>query len=87
MLTMFNVLFVTERVLNTICAFSLDRAARKHDVTVLLEAWFYSELVEIMDGWIILADKRCTGCDNEVNCIAGVLKENMKERKLLSKKY
>ena len=83
----FNVLFVTERVLNTICAFSLDPAARKHDVTVLREAWFYSELDEIMDGWIILADKGYTGCDHEVNCIAAVLKENMDNRKLLSKKY
>ena len=53
----FNVLFVTERVLNTICAFSIDPKSRKHDITVLREASFYPKLDEIMQGWNILADK------------------------------
>lgn len=53
----FNVLFVTDRVLNTVCAFSLDPRAAKHDITILREAWFYEHIDQILDGWVILADK------------------------------
>ena len=53
----FNVLFVTERVLNTVCAFSLDQRCRPHDMTILREAPFFRDLNETMQGWIILADK------------------------------
>ncbi len=53
----FNVLFIIERVFGTVCAFNIDPAASKHDITVLKESWFYQNLNEIMDGWMILADK------------------------------
>lgn len=48
---------------------------------------FYQHLDEILDGWIILADKGHVGAYKELNCIAAVLKENQKERKLYSKEY
>ena len=37
----FNVLFIVERVFGTVCAFNIDASARKHDITVLRESWFY----------------------------------------------
>lgn len=83
----FNVLFVTERVLNTVCAFSIDPQAKKHDITVLREAWFYKHLDDIMDGDIILADKGYVGCQSEVESIAAVLKLNMPGRKHFTKQY
>ena len=83
----FNVLFVTERAMKTICAFSIDRKARKHDITVLRESWFYPKLDEIMQGWIILADKGYVGCSKEVSCIAAVLRDDMDDRSLFSNEY
>lgn len=84
----FNVLFVIERVLGTICAFNIDSAATKHDITVLRESWFYKQLDEILDGWVILADKGYVGVYNDgVKCIAAVLKDNMEGRKHFSGKF
>jgi len=40
-----------------------------------------------MDGWMILADKGYIGAQHDVNCIAAVLRKNMKGRKLFSKHY
>ena len=82
----FNVLFVIERVFYTICAFNLDKSARKHDLTVLRESWFYQNLDEIMNGWIILADKGYIGVQHS-KCIAAVLKKGMTGRKHFSKNY
>ena len=77
----FNVLFIVERVFGTICAFNIDASARKHDITVLRESWFYQYLDEIMDGWVILADKGYLGARKDgVKCIAAVLRKNMKGR-------
>ena len=81
----FNVMFLIERVFGTVVAFNLDPAAAKHDIKVLRESWFGSELDEIMDGWIILADKGYIGYKSK--CVAPVLRLNMKERKCYSKKY
>ena len=81
----FNVMFLIERVFGTIVAFSLDPAATKHDIKVLKESWFGRELDEVMDGWIILADKGYIGYKGK--CVAPVLRLNMKERKAYSKNY
>ena len=84
----FNVTFIIERVLGTVCAFNIDRAARKHDITTLRESWFYQYLNELMNGWIILADKGYIGVHKDgINCIAAVLRMNMKGRKHFSKEY
>ena len=56
-------------------------------MTVLRDSWFYDNIDEIMDGWMILADKGYVGAHKETECIAAVLKTNMKERKEYSKKY
>ena len=77
----FNVLFIIERVFGTICAFNLDDSARKHDLTALRESWFYSYLDEVLDGWVILADKGYIGAYNDkVKCIAAVLRKGMDAR-------
>ena len=81
----FNVLFLIERALGTICAINLDPAARKHDLTVLREAWFFENLDELMDGWVILADKGYVG--HQKKCIAAILKRKMKQRNKYSKHY
>ena len=84
----FNVTFIIERVLGTVCAFNLDSAASKHDITTLRESWFYQHLNELMNGWIILADKGYVGVQKDgINCIAAVLRKNMKARKHFSKGY
>ena len=84
----FNVMFIVERVLGTICAFNIDASARKHDITVLRESWFYEYLDEIMDGWIILADKGYLGARKDgVKCIAAVLRKNMKGRNEFSNQF
>ena len=82
----FNALFIIERAFYTICAFNLDASASKHDLTVLRDAWFFQNLEEIMDGWIILADKGYIGIERETQCIAAALKQGMK-RNNFSKKY
>lgn len=84
----FNVTFIVERVLGTICAFNIDKAASKHDITTLRESWFYQHLNELMCGWVILADKGYIGVQKDgINCIAAVLRKNMKARKKFSKEY
>ena len=84
----FNVLFIIERVFGTICAFNIDASSRKHDITVLRESWFYQYLDEIMDGWIILADKGYLGVRHDgIKSIAAVLRRNMKGRKAFSDKF
>ena len=84
----FNVTYIIERVFGTVCAFNIDAAAVKHDITVLREAWFYQHLNELMSGWIILADKGYVGVQKDgINCIAAVLRKDMKARKQFSKDY
>ncbi len=83
----FNVMFIIERAFGTVCAFNIDPAASKHDITVLRESWFYQNLDQIMDGWLILGDKGYVGAHKEVKCIAAVLKKNMDERNAYSKDY
>ena len=88
----FNVLFVTERVLSTICAFSIDPSSAKHDITVLREAPFFQKLNEEMDGWVIMADRGYVGINKPhlggSSCIAPIAKKNMETvRPLYSKKY
>ena len=84
-LTCFNVTFLIERVFGTVVAFTIDPAATKHDIRVLRESWFGMELDDIMDGWIILADKGYIGFEGK--CVAAVLRSNMKERKAYSREY
>lgn len=81
----FNVTFLIERVFGTVVAFTIDPSAIKHDIRILRESWFGSQLDEVMDGWIILADKGYIGYKSK--CIAPVLRMNMKERKAYSKNY
>ena len=83
----FNALFVIERVFGTVCAVNLDPQARKHDVTVLREAWFYNNIEEIMGEWIILADKGYQGVQHETSSMAVVLKRNQKNRNKYSKRF
>ena len=83
----FNALFIIERVFNTVCAVNLDPAARKHDITVLRDAWFYNEIEELMGRWIILADKGYQGVQHETSNIAFVLKINDKNRKRFSDRF
>ena len=84
----FNVTFLIERVFGTICAFNLDQSAAKHDITILREAWFHPYLNEIMQGWIILADKGYVGIKkDDIKCIAPVMKKGMKERKRFAGSY
>ena len=55
---------------------------------MLREAWFYPYLNEIMQGWVILADKGYIGVKkDDINCIAPVMKKGMKERKKFSDSY
>ena len=51
----FNLLFVTERVMGSVCAFTLDSDARKHDINVLRESTWYQNLAEMANGAIIMA--------------------------------
>eukprot|EP01083_Nonionella_stella_P198470 728656_1 len=79
----FNVLFVIERAFGTVCAFNLDEAAKKHDSTILKESAFYYNLNELLDGWLVLADKAYA---NETLIAAG-LKRNNSHRKSFSKSF
>lgn len=83
----FNAMFIIERVFGTICAFNLDPSAAKHDIKILKQSWFYPVIDQMTDGWIILADKGYVGVQKDVDCIAMVLKKNMKERDMYSKSY
>ena len=83
----FNVLFIIERAFMTICSFNLDKSSSKHDITVLRDTWFYNNIDEIMDGWIIIADKGYDGALKEVQSIAAAVKTNDKRRKWYSKKF
>ena len=60
----FNVMFVIERVFGTVCAFNMDKAASKHDVTVLRESKFFRNIDQILNGWIVMADKGYVGAKN-----------------------
>ena len=51
----FNLLFVTERVMGSVCAFTLDSSARKHDINVLRGSTWYQNLNEMANGAIIMA--------------------------------
>ena len=79
----FSVLFVVERVFNTICAFNLDPEGKKHDITVLRESSFYYHLNSILDGWLVLAD---AGYKNE-GLIAAAVKKNDKRKKKYSRSF
>lgn len=83
----YNCLFVSERVLNTICAFSLDPRASKHDLTILREASFFQHIDEIMGTDIILADKGYVGVNYDSKSIAAVPKSDMEDHEWFSKTY
>ena len=83
----FNVLFIIERAFMTICSFNLDESSSKHDLTVLRDTWFYNNIEEVMDGWLIIADKGYDGVLKEVNNIAAAVKVNDKRRKWFSKAF
>ena len=57
----YKVLFLTERVFGTVCAFDMDEAASKHDSTVLRDSKFLRDADGILDGWMVMADKGYTG--------------------------
>ena len=81
----FNVLFVIERVFGTVCAFNLDSAASKHDLTILRESTFFQHIDEVMDGWIIMADKGYVGVESDN--VAAAMKKNDKRRRHYSKDF
>ena len=81
----FNVMFVVERLFGTVCAFNLDAAAIKHDITVLRESTFFQNIDEIMDGWIVIADKGYVGTKNHQ--IAAAMKRPDARRKWYSKRF
>ena len=84
----FNVTFIIERAMGTVCAFNIDPAATKHDITILRESWFYQHLDEILGGWIMLADKGYVGVHKDgIKSIAAVLRKDMRARKNFSSKY
>ena len=75
----FNCLFVIERVFGTVCAFNLDKEARKHDITILRESAFFQNVDEKLEGWIVLADKGYIGIETQL--IAPAHKRKSKKRK------
>lgn len=75
----FNCLFVIERVFGTICAFNLDCEAKKHDIEVLRESSFFQHIDEMLNGWIVLADKGYIGI--ETHLIAPVITKKSKKNK------
>ena len=79
----FSALFVIERVFGTVCAFNLDPAGKKHDITVLRESYWYQNMEELMDGWLMLGD---TGYKNEPAIAAAVRKTDYR-RKMFSKSF
>ena len=74
----FTALFVIERTFGTICAYNVDQECTKHDITVLRESSWYQNLLELTNGWIIMADKGYVG-DNPRN-IAATFKRNSNRR-------
>ena len=81
----FNVLFVIERVFGTVCAFNMDKAASKHDLTVLRESDFFRNIDEILDGWIVMADKGYVGAKNDQ--IAAAMRKNDDRKDWYSKEF
>ena len=75
----FNCLFVIERVFGTVCAFNLDKEAKKHDITILRESSFFQNVEQQLDGWLVLADKGYIGIESEL--IAPAHKRESKKRK------
>ena len=76
----FNVLFVTERVLGTVCSLSLDKSVHKADITILRESTWFQELQDLTHGGIIMADKGYVGIGS--SCIAVQQKKGTKKRKM-----
>ena len=81
----FNAMFVIERVFGTVCAFNLDKAATKHDITVLRESEFFRNIDTILDGWILMADKGYVGTKNPN--IAASMKKHNNRKKWYSKQF
>lgn len=81
----FNALFIIERVFGTVCAFNLDGAATKHDVTIFKESSFYQQMEEVLDGWTIMADRGYEGIDD--NNIAASMKTPDERRQFYSKEF
>ena len=80
----FNCLFIIERALGTVCAFNLDKSARKHDITILRESEFYQNVEEVLDGWFILADNGYQGIEKDTSeLIISAPKLDSKKRKIL----
>ena len=75
----FNCLFVIERLFGTVCAFNLDREAKKHDITILRESTFFQNVEEMLNGWTVLADKGYIGIETDL--IAPAHKRQSKKRK------
>lgn len=65
----FTVIFVVERVMNTICAVNVDGAGKTADVTVLRDSWWYRDMENLIGDWLIIGD---TGYKNEPGIAANV---------------
>lgn len=81
----FNVMFIIERVFGTVCAFNLDKAASKHDITVLRESEFFRNVDATLNGWILMADKGYVGTKN--SHIAASMKTDSNRKDWYSKEF
>ena len=81
----FNAMFVIERVFGTVCAFNLDKAASKHDITVLRESKFFRNIDTILNGWILMADKGYVGTKNPH--VAASMKRDSDRKDWYSKEF
>ena len=81
----FNCLFVIERVFGRVCAFNLDAEAKKHDIEILRESNFFQNIDNLLDGWIVLADKGYIGIESPL--IAPVINKKGNNNKKKRSKY
>ncbi len=81
----FNVTFIIERGLGTICAYNLDPSCHKHDKVMFEESEFYRSIKDILGDWVILADKGYVGLEPEH--VAATVRKTDYEIDLYSKKF
>ena len=79
----YKVLFVVERALGTICAVNLDKAGKKHDITVLRESSFYRDMRSDLGNWLVIGD---CGYMNESGVAASVKRVD-RRRLMFSKSF
>ena len=81
----FNAMFVIERVFGTVCAFNLDKAATKHDMRIFRESEFWRNIDDVLDGWIVMADKGYVGSKHKG--VAAAMKDDDARKDWYSKEF